>query len=106
MATQPTTRLGTQPTSAVFGYAARSRWTTVRIETARGVYEGRVFIPDGKKRLSEVLCDNRPFLNLAEATFDGSGVVEPYVAINKTFIQTVRVLHEGESDLVPIRALQ
>jgi hypothetical protein len=64
---------------------------------------GRVYVPETKKRLSDVLCDDRPFVNLTEVTINESEAIEPFVAVNKRFIKTVRVLHEGEADVVPIR---
>jgi hypothetical protein len=83
--------------------AARARWATVRIETDGSIYVGRVYVPETKKRLSDVLCDDRPFVNLTEVSINDSDAVEPFVAVNKRFIKTVRVLHDGDSDVVPIR---
>ena len=73
----------------------RARWATVRVETDGNVYVGRVFIPETQKRFSEVLCDEREFLLLTDVSVDDSDAVEPFVAINKSFIKTVRVLHDG-----------
>jgi hypothetical protein len=103
MATQPN-----QPQKPiVFGHAAmRARWATVRIETDSASYVGRLYVPDSKRRLSDVLCDDRPFLNMTEVTINDSHQVEPFVALNKRFIRTVRVLNEGESEAAapkPIR---
>lgn len=96
MATQPATRNG------VFAYAARARWATVRIETETGTYVGRVFIPENKKRLSDVLCDDRPFLSLTEVTVNDGEHIEPFIAVNKSWVRTVRVLDEGQADLAPV----
>ena len=76
---------------------AKARWATVRIETEGAVYVGRVFVPETKKRLSDVLCDDRPFLNMTDVTINDGDQVEPFVAINKTFVKSVRVLHEEDS---------
>jgi len=92
-----TARVGTT------GYA-RARWATVRIETEGAVYVGRVFVPETKKRLSDVLCDDRPFLNLTDVTINDSEQMEPFVAVNKTFVKSVRVLHEEESTAAIARA--
>jgi hypothetical protein len=81
-------------------YAARARWATVRIETDGHVYVGRLFIPETKKRLSEVLSDERPFLNLTEVSVDDGELVEPFVALNKRYVRTVRILDEGEAESV------
>src|SRR5688500_6710248 len=82
----------------IMGYAQRARWATVRIETEGTVYVGRIYVPETKKRLSDVLCDDRPFLNLTEVSIGDSDTVEPYVAVNKSFIKSVRVLHEEETE--------
>ena len=85
--------------------AARSRWATVRVETEGSMYVGRVFVPETKKRFSDVLCDERPFLFLTEVSVNESDSVEPFVAVNKEHIKTVRVLHDGDIEAVPIRAV-
>jgi hypothetical protein len=83
-------------------YNARARWAKVRIETDDGVYVGQVFVPETKKRLSDVLCDDRPFLNMTEVTINDSQVVEPFVALNKRYVKAVRVLQEGGAEVVSI----
>ena len=82
---------------------ARARWASVRIETDEGVYVGRMFIPEMKKRLSDVLCDDRPFIALTGVTKDHSAIEEPFVAINKRFVRTVRVIQEMEAEAPPLR---
>jgi len=98
MATTVVGRLGTA------GYAGRARWSTVRIETDSNVYVGRLFIPETKRRLSDVLCDERAFINLTEVSINDSDTLEPFVAVNKNFVRTVRVLHEGEPEALPLKA--
>jgi hypothetical protein len=89
----------------VFGYGpARAKWATVRVETENAIYIGRLYIPESKKRLSDVLCDDRPFLNMTEVTINDAEMAEPFVALNKSFVRTVRVLHEGEADIVSMKA--
>jgi hypothetical protein len=83
-------------------YNARARWARVRIETEDGVYVGQVFVPETKKRLSDVLCDDRPFLNMTEVSINDSQVVEPFVALNKLYVKAVRVLQEGGAEVVSI----
>ena len=87
----------------VFGYAARARWATVRIETDAATYVGRLFIPESKKRLSDVLCDDRPFLSMTEVVINDSVHVEAFVALNKQYVRTVRVIHEGETELTSVK---
>ena len=84
------------PNAAVVPYAARARWAKVRIETADAVYVGLVYIPETSKRLSDVLCDDRPFIALTEVSREGTDAREPFVAINKTFVRTVSALSDGE----------
>jgi hypothetical protein len=98
MATTATTMV-TRPRIMTYS-AARARWATVRIETEGGVYVGRVYVPETKKRLSDVLCDDRPFINLTEVSLNDGETVEAFVAVNKNYVRTVRVLHEGEADVV------
>lgn len=84
---------------------ARARWATVRVETDGAVYVGRAYVPETRKRLSDMLCDDRPFLNLTDVKVDGGEKLEPYVAINKRFIRTVRVLDEGTPEPSPPRGV-
>lgn len=72
----------------------RAKWSLVSIETENAIYVGRVFVPETLRRLSDVLCDERPFVNLTEVSINGHQPVEPFVALNKTCIRTVRVLED------------
>jgi hypothetical protein len=76
--------------------AARARWATVRVETEGAVYVGRVYVPETKRRLSDVLADDRVFINLTEVTINDAQMMEPFVAVNKQYIRTIRVLSDGE----------
>ena len=80
----------------------RARWATVRVETENGEFVGRLYVPETKKRTSDVLCDDRQFVFLTEVSVNHSETVEPFLAVNKRFIKTVRVLHEGEPEGVPL----
>jgi hypothetical protein len=80
--------------------ASRTTWPTVRIETDAATYVGQVCVPETKRRLSDVLADERPFLHLVQVQINGSDQLEPFLALNKSFIRTVRILDEGKSDLV------
>ena len=82
------------------GANPRAKWSLVSIETENAIYVGRVFVPETKRRLSDVLCDDRPFVNLIEVAINGRQPAEPFVALNKGCIQTVRVLQDdaGEPD--------
>jgi len=76
------------------GSSSRAKWSLVSIETEDATYVGRIFVPETKKRLSDVLCDDRPFVNLTEVSINGQSPAEPFMAINKNCIRTVRVLEE------------
>jgi hypothetical protein len=76
---------------------ARARWATVRIETEGTVYVGRIFVPETKKRLSDVISDERMFLNLTQVSVNDSASVEAFVALNKQYVKTIRVLNESEA---------
>jgi hypothetical protein len=78
-------------------YGQKARWVTVRVETEGSVYEGRLYVPETKKRVSDVLCDDRPFLNMVDVTINGATETESFVALNKSFVKSVRVLADSES---------
>lgn len=81
------------------GIASRTAWPTVRIETDLATYVGQVCVPETKRRLSDVLADERPFLHLVQVQINGADEREPFLALNKSFIRTVRVVDEGKIDL-------
>ena len=80
---------------------SRARWATVQVDTENGVYLGRLYVPETKKRASDVLSDDRLFIFLTEVSFNESTQVEPFVAINKRFVRTVRILDDGSPEAVP-----
>jgi len=85
--------------SNVLAYAAdRSRWATVRVETDGGVYVGRIYVPDANRRVSDVLADDRQFLSLTDVRVNDGEQVEAYMAVNKSFVRTLRILDEGGTD--------
>jgi len=85
------------------GKSPRARWSKVRVEVDDVVYDGQLYVPDGKRRVSDVLADERPFLNLIEVSVNGSEPRERFVAINKRYIRTLRILDEGELAAAPVR---
>lgn len=92
-----TLRLATQslaPASSP-ARAPHARRCTVRVETESGVLVGKVYIAHGRGRVSDVLSDERPFLNLTDVTSAEGAAPEPFVAVNKRHILTLRVLDEG-----------
>ena len=85
-----------------------ARWAMVRVETDGGVYVGRVFVPEPRTRVSDVLADDRQFLSLTEVRVNDGAQVEAYMAVNKRFVRTLRILDEGfappvQSSIVPWR---
>jgi hypothetical protein len=80
--------------------AGRARWATVKVETENAVYVGRLYVPETKKRVSDVLGDERPFLNLTEVSTNDAVDTEGFLAINKAFIRTLRILDEGHPEEV------
>jgi DNA-directed RNA polymerase alpha subunit len=83
--------------------AARARWATVRIETEGTVYVGRIYVPETKKRVSDVIADDRMFLNLTQVSVNDSSEVEAFVALNKQYVKTIRVISENEAAPSPRR---
>ena len=86
-----------------FGVATRARWVGVRIETDTATYVGRVYVPETKRRVSDLLSDDRPFVHLTEVVDPTTSNREAFIAINKRFIRTVRVLDEPELEVSPAR---
>ena len=82
---------------------ARARWATVRIETEGTVYVGRIFVPETKKRVSDVIADERVFLKLTQVSINDSPTVEAFVALNKQYVKTIRVLSESDAGPTPRR---
>jgi len=72
----------------------QSRKYLVRIRTATAEYEGKFFSPYPEKRLSEVLTRMEQFINLKEAKDIDSGEAFPFMVINKTSIETIKVVKE------------
>ncbi len=88
---------------------ASARWATIKVETDGGMYVGRMCVPEAGQRVSDVLGDDRQFLSLTEVRVNGSDQVEAFMAVNKSFIRTLRVLDEGGAEaarpaLRPVRA--
>jgi hypothetical protein len=76
----------------------RARWATVKVEAESRIYVGRLYVPETKKRVSDILSDERLFINMVDVSVDGSSELEPFVALNKRYIRTVRVIDEGRAE--------
>jgi hypothetical protein len=79
-------------------HSAMARWATVRVETDHGVYVGRLYVADAGKRVSDVLADDRQFLSLADVSVNGAQHLESFMAVNKHFIRTLRIVDEGVAE--------
>ena len=89
----------------VLGYTAeRARWATIRVETDGGVYVGRMCVPQAHLRVSDVLADDRQFLSLTDVRVNDGDQAEAFMAVNKSFIRTLRILDEGA--VPPVRTVR
>ena len=79
-------------------YTSRARWAMVKIETDTAIYVGRLHIPETKKRVSDVISDDRQFLSLTDVRVNDETDLEPFMAINKSIVRTLRVLQEGSGE--------
>lgn len=91
------------PGATPFGMAHRARRAVVHVVTERHHYHGTLYVPDSKKRVSDVLCDGKPFLNLTDVSTD-AGAVDEFLAINKSAILSLRIVREEQTQAVSIRA--
>ena len=73
---------------------SQSRKYLVRIRTTTAEYEGLFSSPYPEKRLSEVLTRMEQFLNLKDAKDLRSGETFPFVVINKSSVETIKVVKE------------
>jgi hypothetical protein len=64
---------------------------------------GRIYVPETKKRVSDVIADDRMFLNLTQVSVNDSSEVEAFVALNKQYVKTIRVISENEAAPSPRR---
>lgn len=90
----------------VIAPAIRARKCTVRVEVDGQFYVGKVHVPDTKRRVSDVLSDDRPFLNMTDVQVGESGESEPFLALNKRYIRTMRVLSEEDVPAGPSRLVR
>jgi len=70
-----------------------ARRCSVSIEADGRTYVGLLHVGDAQTRVSDLLTDGRPFLNLTDVSVDGAGI-EPFVAVSKRYVRTVRILGE------------
>jgi hypothetical protein len=55
-------------------------------------------MPRTQRRVADVLADDRQFLSLTEVRVNGGDQLEAYMAVNKSFIRTLRILDEGKDE--------
>lgn len=70
-------------------YYVVGRHQPVVITTPHGEVSGFLYVPELKRRLSEILNDDREFLPLTDVTAEDGEKIQ-YLAINKRFVITVR----------------
>jgi hypothetical protein len=85
-------------TSTMTHPAGRSRRATVRIETDSCVYVGQLRVAGTTPRAADVLADDRQFLSLTDVRVNDGDQAEAYMALNKSFIRTLRIMDEGASE--------
>ena len=78
-------------------------WAIVRIETDTAVYRARVYLPAGARRVWDLLSDPNPFLALTDVSTEGTTEVEHFIALNKHWVRTLRVLLEVDGSEEPAR---
>lgn len=61
----------------------------VRLQTSSGTYIGSVTLPEHKKRLSDLLNDNRPFVLLRDVEVLNTGQGVPFFAVQKSTIEVM-----------------
>ena len=67
----------------------------MRVKTGSVEYEGTLFNPFPEERLSDVISRIEGFLNLKDAKDLSSEEKFPFMVINKSFIETIKVINEG-----------
>ena len=67
----------------------------VRVKTGSVEYEGMLFNPFPEERLSDVISRIEGFLNLKDAKDLSSEEKFPFMVVNKSFIETIKVIDEG-----------
>ncbi|MCM2254196.1 MAG: hypothetical protein NDJ94_00870 [Vicinamibacteria bacterium] len=75
---------------------ACARRAIVDVVTESHHYRGTLHVPDGKRRVSDVLEDGRAFLCLTDVATD-SGAAQAFLAVNKTAIVTLSIVCEASS---------
>ncbi len=63
----------------------------LKVRTEHAVYSGDLFIPERRKRFSDVINDPETiFINLTDVYESGSNEKTEHLSINKRFIESVR----------------
>ena len=66
----------------------------VRVKTGNVEYEGMLFNPFPEERLSDVIGRVGGFLNLKDARDLSTEEKFPFMVVNKSFIETIKVIEE------------
>lgn len=66
-----------------------SRKVRVTVKTSGGTYEGDLFVPPHRNRVSDLLNEEmRVFINLTDVVIDGKGKI-PFISLNKNLIESI-----------------
>lgn len=71
-----------------------SKQFLVRVKTGSLEYEGLLFNPFPDMRLSDVISRLDGFINLKDAREISSDEKYPFMVINKSFVETIKVIDE------------
>jgi hypothetical protein len=83
------------------GRRGRKRWFRVRVETEEGAYVGRLRLEGARGTLRQTIDDDRAYLGVWNATEEGSGFREEFMAIHKGAIRSVVLLGEDDVEAAP-----
>jgi hypothetical protein len=83
---------------------ARKRWFRVRVQTEDAAYVGRLRLEGPQGTLRELIDDDRAYLALWNATEEGTGSQDEYVAILKGAIRSVVLLGADAAGAAPAGA--
>jgi len=74
-------------------YCEKLRKLKVRIVmTTKQEYVGDFFLPEVKRRLSDAINDEKPFINLTNVSIDGSSNLIPFIALKKNQMVSIEDL--------------
>ncbi len=75
----------------------KGKFVRVKIRAFETLYTGDIYITDIKSRVSDIINDNRMFIELVNATEEGKidDIEIGYIALSKSIIESVSVVEEN-----------